>query len=242
VDEQKQVFASPDSARALAPEPEAAHPKEPWMPARDAMPAPIPFGQRAPATAVTPDTRTTPPKALPTKPAAPPAVLPQTDIAAAETRKSQLESELNVLRREMSRLQSAKQATDHELLESRRSVQAFEQRLVKVKTTISYQLGSALVQSNQSWKGIAQLPARLFGVYRASRALRRRSGTSKNASAANIARSTEAIEFIKSALMRVDESGAQAATQQSRPCLLTHLSRSGVRSLGTMGSWLPCWG
>jgi glycosyltransferase involved in cell wall biosynthesis len=135
----------------------------------------------------------------------------QHEITAIDSQKQQLENELHVLRREMNRLQSAKQATEHELLESRRSVKAFEQRLVKVKTTISYQLGSALVDSNKSWKGIMRLPARLVGVYRSSRALRRRSRNHKDATASDIARSTEAVEFIRSALAHVEQNGAEPA-------------------------------
>jgi Glycosyl transferases group 1 len=141
---------------------------------------------------------------------------PRQEIAAIESRKQQLEGEISVLRQEMSRLQTNKQATDAKLLETRRTVKVFEQRLVRAKTTVSYQLGNTLVQSNASWKGLLRLPARLLGVYSGSRVLRRTSKKNRDAGASDIARSTEAVEFIRTALHHVEQSGGEAAARWAK--------------------------
>jgi hypothetical protein len=250
----------------VAPQPAQAQPPAAWAPTREALPLAFPWEQRSPATAAATGTTAAPRQfvSAPAAQASPAALIPATstaqvtaqssgsqqlDQANVETRKSQLESELNVLRREMNRLQSAKHATDYELLESRRTITAFEHRVVKVKSTISYQLGSALVQSNKSWKGIMRLPSALLGVYRASRALRRRSGKEKQAGDLSFTRSTEAVDFIKSALARVDQHGGEAAVawakaSTTKPSVLAYsfieigraIARDHPQLAGTLGA------
>jgi Glycosyl transferases group 1 len=248
-----------------APQPAQALPPAVWAPTREALPLSFPLEQRAPATTVATGATAAPRQfvSTPTAQASPSAPILTTATAQVsaqssgsqhsgqaivETRKSQLESELGVLRREMNRLQSAKHATDYELLESRRTITAFEHRVVKVKSTISYQLGSALVQSNKSWKGIMRLPSALLGVYRASRTLRRRSGKEKQAGDLSFTRSTEAVDFIKSALARVDQHGGEAAVawakaSTTKPSVLAYsyieigraIARDHPQLAGTLG-------
>ncbi len=69
-----------------------------------------------------------------------------TSVKLAEIRTDKLERDLVVLRRELSRLQTEKRSSDLELLEARRAARAVEEKIDKVKSTISFQLGSALVE------------------------------------------------------------------------------------------------
>lgn len=156
-----------------------------------------------------------------------PAPGPAAEVKFIEIRSQQLEGEMNVLRRELNRLQTAKQSTDQALLESRRSIKDFEQRLAKVKTTVSYQLGSTLVESKKSWSAASKLPGRLFQVYRNSRKLKQRATKNKDAVPASIAQSAEAVAFIQSALtMSAQRGGEHAAawakTQNAKPSILAY--------------------
>jgi Glycosyl transferases group 1 len=137
--------------------------------------------------------------------------LKQQSSDAIATRQQYLEDEIKVLRQEMNRLQVIKQATEAQLLETRRTVKNVEYRLVRTRATSAYQVGDALIDANKSWKGLLRLPGKLLGVFRSARTLRRTSKTSREATRPDVEHSTEAIEFVKTALQQVERHGANTA-------------------------------
>ncbi len=162
---------------------------------------------------------------------------PTADLELIEMRGQQLEGEVNVLRRELSRLQTAKKATDAELLASRRDIKEFEHRLDRVKTTISYQLGSSLVDSKKSWRAAIRLPGRLLKVFRSSRRLRKRQADGRDQVPASIAQSAEVIAFVKAALSLAETGGGEQAaawarTQNAKPSALAYALLEIARAVG----------
>jgi glycosyltransferase involved in cell wall biosynthesis len=207
-----------------------------------ALSQPKPWFVRAlPPLPLSPSARPLPARAAPPidgqVPLSPAPYDPSADLKLIDTRGQQLEGEVNVLRRELNRLQTAKKATDAELLEQRRAIKDFEHRLDRVKTTISYQLGSSLVDSKKSWRAAIKLPGRLLKVFRSSRRLRKRTADGRDQVPASIAQSAEAIAFIKSAMTIVETgSGEQAAawarTQNAKPSILAYTLLEIARTVG----------
>jgi glycosyltransferase involved in cell wall biosynthesis len=136
-----------------------------------------------------------------------------------------LERDLTILRREINRLQSDKRGSDLDLLEARRAARDCEQRLEKVKATISFQLGSALVDSRKSLSNALYLPQRLYYVFRSSRALRQRTARARADMPATLAKSAEAAHMVTTAVSMVKSVGADQAlswvrAQEAQPAAL----------------------
>jgi len=133
-----------------------------------------------------------------------------------EIHNDRLEREILVLRREMTRLTSQKRSTDLELLEARRLIPELERRVAGIKSTISLQLGSALVDSAQSLKAASKLPERLLEVYRSSRSLRARRTRSRANSPSHFIQSTDTIELVTKAISMAEAEGGERAAEWVR--------------------------
>ncbi len=149
------------------------------------------------------------------------------EVTLAEIRSDRLERDIGVLRREMSRLQTEKRSSDLELLESRRAARQVEHQLDKVKSTISFQLGSALIESKQSIRAAAELPQRLYYVFRSSQMLRDKHLRTRKTMNASIAQSAEAVGLVTAALAMIASKGrgpaiAWTRVQGAKPSVLAY--------------------
>ena len=95
-------------------------------------------------------------------------------IDPAEARAEALEIESAVLRDEIERQKAARRALEFEALELRRAARESQEQLRRLKATISFRIGSAMVEAAQSLPGALRLPRNLYGVFRASRELKQR--------------------------------------------------------------------
>ena len=148
-------------------------------------------------------------------------------LKLAEIQNHRLEREVEMLRREFARLHSAKRATDLDMLETRRAIKELEQRLAQVRQTISWQLGSALVDSAQSLRAAMQLPARLHKVFKSSRQLRRRWADARGRVPQNLVESAESVHLASSAVAMVathdsEQAAAWARRQNAKPAVLAN--------------------
>ncbi len=138
------------------------------------------------------------------------------DLKLNEIKADRLERELAVLRRELNKMQSTKRSTDLELLEARRAASEFEQRANKIRSTISFQLGSTLVESKKSIRAAARLPISLYAVFRSSRALRQRLAKAREAVPGSITQSAETVHLVNTALGFVTSHGGEHAAKWAR--------------------------
>lgn len=148
-------------------------------------------------------------------------------LKLAEIQNHRLERDVEMLRREFARLYSAKRGSDLDMLEARRATKELEHRLAKVRQTISWQLGSALVDSAQSVRGALQLPARLHKVFKSSRHLRRRGELASKAVPRNMVGSAETVHLASAAIkVMAAQDARQAAvwarSQSPKPAILAH--------------------
>jgi glycosyltransferase involved in cell wall biosynthesis len=138
------------------------------------------------------------------------------DLKLSEIQNHRLDRELEVLKREFARVHSSKRSTDLDLLEARRSTKELEQRLVKVRQTIAWQLGSSLVDSVQSLPAMARLPKRLLGVFKSSRDLRQRLSEARKSVPDSLMQSAEAAQLASTTLSMVVSQGAERAAAWAR--------------------------
>lgn len=148
-------------------------------------------------------------------------------LKLAEVQNHRLEREVEMLRREFARLHSAKRATDLDMLETRRAIKEFERRLAKVRETISWQIGSALVDSAQSFRAVMHLPSRLHMVFKSSRQLRRRWSDASRSVPQNLVESAESVHLASAALevMAAQDAvraAAWARGQSPKPMILAN--------------------
>lgn len=149
------------------------------------------------------------------------------ELKLSEIQNHQLDRELDVIKRELARVQSSKRSTDLDLLEARRATRELEQRLLKAHKTISWQLGSALVESVQSISGIARLPKRLLGVYNSSRSLKRRARDARKLLPEDLIHSAEAGQLVSTSLAMLATAGGEGAAawaraQEAKPVILAN--------------------
>lgn len=144
------------------------------------------------------------------------------DQKLTEIENHRLQRELEVLKREFARVHAARRSTDLDLLDARRANKDLEHRLVKVRQTISWQLGSALVDSVQSLPAAARLPSRMLAVLRSSRSLKKRLRDARKAVPDELLQSAEAAHVTATALGMVASKGGEIAAAWVRAQMLKH--------------------
>ena len=125
------------------------------------------------------------------------------------------------LHEEIQQLRRLKQSSDIELVELRQSYRDVQEQMARLKDTISYRIGSALVESAQSLRGAARLPKNLYEVFRASRNLKKRRASARQAVGLAALRPAEHLRASAEALALLQTRGIADAAAWARSQNLT---------------------
>ena len=128
--------------------------------------------------------------------------------------------EIAHLRAEIETHKTARRALEFELLELRRSARDSGELARQLKGTISFQIGSAMVEAAQSVSGALRLPQNLYSVYRASRALKKRRRRARQPGGAPPALDPAVVAALSEAAFVATSAGHEAAAAQARAKLL----------------------